>query len=57
MKKKNTLWLHNHAGDEAFLGLGKDHVIVDREDWEQALSYRKIIEEIEEIMEEKLKKV
>jgi len=29
-------FLHNHPGTEQRLGLGHGHVIIDREDWEEA---------------------
>lgn len=31
---KATNFLHNHPASEKYLGISKDHVIVDRKDWE-----------------------
>lgn len=34
-------FLHNHHSMEIVLGVDKNHVIVDREDWEKAKEYSK----------------
>lgn len=46
----NTTFLHNHSVMEKELEVDKDHVIVDRKDWEKA---REILETLENKKEEK----
>lgn len=49
-------FLHNHPAIEENLGLDKNHVIVDREDWEKAKNLLKRIVNLPKILEEKIGK-